>query len=160
MFRTIAYNRSKTGPKPREPEFQYRIHSGYSVIWVPSRISLKSILILSCDLHLGLPRGIIPVGLPVNILKALLCFPILNKSPAHPSLLNLITLTILCERKSFLVSHYNAISTSHFHLPCVQIFTLGCCSQIPLACFPPLTIDHLLQPYSITANFMVSYTKY
>ena len=35
-------------------------------------ISLKSILILSFHIRLGLSKGIFPVGLPVKILKALL----------------------------------------------------------------------------------------
>ena len=35
-------------------------------------ISLKSILILSSNLRLGLPKGLFPVGLPVKILKAFL----------------------------------------------------------------------------------------
>ena len=38
------------------------------------RISLRFILILSSHLRLGLPKGLFPVGLPVNILKALLPF--------------------------------------------------------------------------------------
>ena len=33
--------------------------------------SLKSILIISSHLHLGLPKGPFPIGLPVKILKLL-----------------------------------------------------------------------------------------
>ena len=53
---------------------------------------------LSSHLHRGLPKGIFPVGLHVNILKALLLSSILAKCPAHLNLLDLITLTILGER--------------------------------------------------------------
>ena len=52
----------------------------------------SSILILSSHLHLGLPKGLFPVGLPVKILKALLPSSILAFS-----LPDLITLTILGE---------------------------------------------------------------
>ena len=55
-------------------------------------------LILSSHLRLGLPKGIFPVGLPVEILKALLPSSILATCPAHLNLLDLITLTILGER--------------------------------------------------------------
>ena len=55
------------------------------------------ILILSSHLRLGLPKDIFPAGVPVKILKALLPSFILATWPAHLSLLNLITLTILGE---------------------------------------------------------------
>ena len=60
-------------------------------------ISLKSILILSSHLRLGLPKGQFSVGLPVKILKALLPSSILATSPAHLNLLDLMTLTVLGE---------------------------------------------------------------
>ena len=44
------------------------------------------------------PRGVFPVGLPVNILRALLPSSILPTCHAHLNLLDLITLTILGER--------------------------------------------------------------
>ena len=59
---------------------------------------LKSILILSSHLRLGLPKGLFPIGVPVKILKALLPSSILVILPAHLSFLNLITLPILGER--------------------------------------------------------------
>ena len=58
-------------------------------------ISLRSILILSFHLHLGLPEGLFPVGLPAKILKGLLHTSILATCPAHLNVLDLITLTIL-----------------------------------------------------------------
>ena len=42
------------------------------LVFIP--ISLRSILILSSHLPLGLPKGIFPVSFPINILKALLRF--------------------------------------------------------------------------------------
>ena len=58
-------------------------------------ISSRSILILSSNLRIGLPKGLFPVGLTVKILKALLPSSILATGPAHLNLLDLITLTIL-----------------------------------------------------------------
>ena len=65
-----------------------------ALIPIPSRFILK----LSSHLPLGLPKGLFPVGVPVKILKELLSSSILAIWPAHPSFLDLITLTILGER--------------------------------------------------------------
>ena len=70
-------------PEPNQPNSSY---------WYLSL--LRFTLILSFHLRLGPSNGLFPVDLP-KILKALLPFPILNKWPAHPNLLDLITLTIL-----------------------------------------------------------------
>ena len=61
-------------------------------------ISLRSILILSSHLRIGLPKGFFPIGLPVKILKALLLSSNLATRPARFNLLDLIILTILGER--------------------------------------------------------------
>ena len=58
-------------------------------------ISSRSILILSSHLRLGLPKGLFPAGLLVQILKVLLPSSILATCPAHLNLLDLITLTIV-----------------------------------------------------------------
>ena len=101
-------------------------------------ISLRSILILSSHLRLGLPEGLFPVGLPVEILKAFLPSSIQATCPAHLNLLDLITLTILGERYKFEVPHCGAFSTPHSHPSWAQTFASGSCFQIPLACIPPL----------------------
>ena len=69
------------------PEVQCRIHKGSSIIPILSQINpiprietYLSILILSSPLLLGLPKGLLPVGLPVTILKALLTTSILAHS--------------------------------------------------------------------------------
>jgi hypothetical protein len=50
-------------------------------------ISLKSILILSTHLHLGLPSRLFPSGFPTNILYAFLFSYILARRPTHLILL-------------------------------------------------------------------------
>jgi hypothetical protein len=58
------------------PEVQCRIHKGSPIIPILSRInpfariSLRSILILSSHLRLGLTKNLFPVGLSVKMLKA------------------------------------------------------------------------------------------
>ena len=73
-----------------------RAESTQLLVLIP--ISLRSVLILSSHLCLGLPKGLFPVGLPVKILKALLPSSILATFPVHLNLLDIIIQTILGER--------------------------------------------------------------
>ena len=77
-------------------------------------ISSRSILILSSHLRLGLPNGLFPVGLPVQILKALLHSSILATYRVHLNLLDLFTLTILGERYKLLSSSLWSLLHSPF----------------------------------------------
>ena len=69
------------------------VESTQFLVLIP--IYLRSILILSSHLRLGLPRGLFSVF--TYVLKALLPSSILATWPAHPYLLDLITLIILGE---------------------------------------------------------------
>ena len=58
------------------------------IVWIPNL--LRSILILSSNLRLGLPKSLFRVRLPDKILKALLPLPLwLHDLPSESSRLNL-----------------------------------------------------------------------
>ena len=69
-------------------------------------IYLRSFIIFSYHLRLGLHNGLFNIGLPARILKALLPSSILAIWPIHSNLLDLIILTIVGEQYKLWSSHY------------------------------------------------------
>ena len=121
-------------------------------------ISFRFILILSSHIRIDLPKGIFPVGLPIKILKALLPSSILATCPAHLSLLDLITLTILGERYeqwssslwSLLHSPFSSLLGPNIRLRILFSNTFSLHFSLNLR-------DHGSQPYSTTGNIIVLY---
>jgi len=72
--------------------------------------SWRFVLILSTHLRLGLPRGLLPPGLPTKTLQTPLTSLTRATCPVHLILLDFITRTILCEG-------YKSFSSSLCNLP-------------------------------------------
>ena len=119
----------------------------------PTPIYLRPNMILSFHQRLGLPKGLFPTGVPAKMLKALLPSSILATWPAHLSLLDLITPTILGERYkqwssslwSFLYSPFSSLLGPNIPLSVLFSNTLSLRSSLKIR-------DHVSQPYRTTGN--------
>ena len=82
-----------------------------SIRSIPSHpTSLRSIIILSSHLRLGLPSGLFPSGFPTKTLYTHLLSPIRATCPVHLIFLDFVTQTILGEQ-------YRSVSFSLCHAP-------------------------------------------
>lgn len=70
-------------------------------------VSFKLILILSSDLYLGLPSGLLPSGFLINILCTFLFSYVCYMS--HPSNLEFITMIIFNKENKLEASHYTIV---------------------------------------------------
>ena len=119
---------------------------------------LRLILIFSCQLRLGTPRGFFPAGLPVKILKTLLPSSNLATWPVHLNLLDSITLIILGEwyklwnssLLSFLHSPFKSLLGPNIRLKILFTNTLSLHSSLNVR-------GHVSQPYRTTDNIIVLY---
>jgi hypothetical protein len=109
----------------RKPKVHYRFHkcpppipilSQLYPVHILSPTSLRSILILSSHLHLGLHSGLFPLGFPTKTCKRL-PLPILTTYPVYLILLDFITRTIVGEQYRSLSSSICSFLHSRYLVP-------------------------------------------
>jgi hypothetical protein len=130
------------------PKVRYLIHkcpppvsilSQPNPVHTPHPTSWRSILILLCHLHLGLPSGLFPSGFTTKTLYTPLYSPIYVTCPTHFILLDFITCTILGEEyrswSSSLWSFLHSPFTSSLSLTVLLYsFMFGCSAVKHMPC--------------------------
>jgi hypothetical protein len=130
-----------------EPKVHHRVHkrppsipilSQLNPLHAPQQNSLRSILIPSSHLPLGLPRGHFPSLFSTNTLYNLFSSPIRVTCPAHIVLLDLICLMIFGNEYNWWISSL----CNFFHSPATS-------SHVR---------DQVSRPYKTTSRILVLYT--
>jgi hypothetical protein len=149
----------------------YRVHKSPPLVPILSQInsahtirpiSLRSILILSTNLRLGLPSGLFPSGFPTNVLYAFLFSPICATCAAHLILLDLIFLINYVSRgvqvMKLLIMQFSRIS-HHFISLQTKYSPQHIVLKHPQSMFPLNVRDQVSHPYRTTGKIIVLYIQ-
>ena len=118
-------------------------------------ISLRSILILSSHLRLGLPKGLFPVDVLVKILKALLPSSILATWPAYLNLHHRDYIRWTVQNMKFLIVEPSPLSIL---IPLGTKYSPQDSFSNTLSLHSSLNVrDHISYTYSTTGNIIVLY---
>jgi hypothetical protein len=154
-------------PRRKNQKVHHRIHSSSppvpilsksNSIHTPQPISLRSILIPSFHLHLGLPSGLFPSGFPTKIFYNFLFSSMRAACSTHLIHLDLICLMILGISTNYEAPHFQLPLFSRHIIPLIPIYssqtllsnTLSVCSSLNVR----YQVSH---PYKTNCRIMVLY---